>query len=62
MLKGKGAHKPEFDYDIVHKHSLIVYTDLMEYNIVGDTTVPLLRCFLFISTLKSGDIIIMGST
>ena len=60
MLRGKGPHKPEFAYDIVRIHSLMIYTDLIEYNIVGDTKAPLLCCFLFISKLKSGDIITTG--
>ena len=60
MLRGKRPHKPEFAYDIVRIHSLMMYTDLIEYNIVGDTKAPLLRCFLFISKLKSGDIITTG--
>ena len=60
MLRGKGPHKPEFAYDIVRIHSLMIYTDLIEYNIVGNTKAPLLRCFLFISKLKSGDIINIG--
>ena len=60
MLRRKGPHKPEFAYDIVRIHSLMMYTDLIEYNIVGDTNAPLLRCFLFISKLKSGDIITTG--
>ena len=47
MLRGKGPHKPESAYDIVHIHSLMIYTDQIEYNIVGDTKAPLLRCFLF---------------
>ena len=59
-LRGKGPHKPEFAYDIVCIHSLIIYTDLIEYNIVGDTKTPLLRCFPFISKLKFGDIITTG--
>ena len=60
MLRGKGPHKPEFAYDIVRIHSLMIYTDLIEYNIVGDTKAPLLRFFPFISKLKSGDIITTG--
>ena len=60
MLRGKGPHKPEFAYDIVRIHSLMIYTDLIEYNIVGDTKAPLLRRFLFISKLKSGDNITTG--
>ena len=60
MLRGKGPHKSEFPYEIVRIHSLMIYTDLIEYNIVGDTKAPLLRCFPFISKLKSGDIITTG--
>ena len=60
MLRGKGPHKPEFAYDSVRIHSLMIYTDLIEYNIVGDTKAPLRRCFPFISKLKSGDIITTG--
>ena len=60
MLRGKGAHKTKFVYDIIRIHSLMIYTDLIEYNIVGDTKDPLLRCFPFISKLKPGDIITTG--
>ena len=56
LLRGKGPHKPEFAYDIVRIHSLMIYTDLIEYNIVGDTKAPLLLCFPFISKLKSGSL------
>ena len=60
MLRGKGPHKLEFAYDIVRIQSLMIYTDLIEYNIVGDTKTPLLLCFPLISKLKSGDIITTG--
>ena len=60
MLRGKGPHKPKFAYDIVRIHSLKIYTDLIEYNIVGDTKAPLLRYFPFILKLKSGDNITTG--
>ena len=60
MLRGKGPHKPKFAYDIVRIHSLMIFADLTEYNVVGDTKAPLLRCFPFISKLKSGDIITTG--
>ena len=60
MLRGKGPHKREVACDIVRIHSLMIYTDLIEYNIVGDKKAPLLRCFSFISKLKSGDIITTG--
>ena len=59
-LRGKGPHKPDFAYDLVRIHSLMIYTDLIKYNIVGDTKAPLLRCFPSISKLKSGDIITTG--
>ena len=60
ILRRKGPHKPEFAYGIVRMHSLMTYTDLIEYNIVGDTKAPLLYCFPFISKLKAGDIITTG--
>ena len=43
MLRGDGPHKPEFDYDIVHIHFLLIYRDLIEYYIVGNTKATLLR-------------------
>ena len=60
MSRGKGPHKPEFAYDIVRIHSLMIYTDLIEYNIVGDINASLLRCFPFISKLTCGDNITTG--
>ena len=60
MLRGKGLHKPEHAYDLVGKHSLMIYTDLIEYNIVGDTKFSLLPCFRFISRLKAGDFLTTG--
>ena len=60
LMIGKGPHEPEFAYDIVRIHSLMIYSDLVEYNIVVDTKTPLLRCFPFISKLKGGDIITTG--
>ena len=60
LMCGKSPHEPKFAYVIVGIHSLMIYTDIVEYNIVGDTEEPLLRCFAFISKLKSGDIITTG--
>ena len=60
LMIGKGPHETEFAYDIVRILSLMIYSDLVEYNIVGDTKAPLLRCFPFISKLKGGDIITTG--
>ena len=45
MLRGKGPDKPEYAYDIVRIHSLMIYMELIEYSIVGDTKVPLQPCF-----------------
>ena len=59
-LGEKGPHKPEFAYDIVRIHFLMIYTDLIDSSIIGDTKVLLLRCFPFISKLKTGDIITTG--
>ena len=60
MLRGRRPQKPEFGHDIVRIHSLIIYTDLVEYNIIGDTKIVLLRCSLLISKLKNGDILTTG--
>ena len=60
MLRGKGPDKPELAHVIVRIHPLMIYTDLTEYNIKGDTKTPLLGCFLYISKLKAGDIITTG--
>ena len=57
MFRGKGPHKPEFVYDIVRIHALMLYTDLAEYIIVCDSKTLLLRRFPFISKLKSADIL-----
>ena len=60
LMKGKSPHEPQFAYDIVRIHSLMIYSDLVKYNIVGDTKAPLLRCFPFISKLEGGGIIKTG--
>ena len=56
LMKGKGPHEPQFAYDIVRIHSLMIYSNLVENSIFGDTKAPLLRWFPFISKLKGGDI------
>ena len=52
MLRGKGPHKPKFAYDIVRIHSLVIYTDLIEYNIVGDTKTPSCVAFFLIRSSR----------
>ena len=59
MIK-KAPHEPEFAYNVVRIHSLMIYSKLVQYNIVGDTKTPLLRGFHFFSKLKGGDIITTG--
>ena len=60
LMLDKGPHTPLFAYDIVRIHLLMIYTDIVEYDIVGDTKAPFLRCFTFISKVKSGDVITTG--
>ena len=60
LMIGRSPHEPEFTYDIVRIHSLVIHSNIIEYNIVGDTKTPLLRSFPFISKLKGGDTITTG--
>ena len=53
LMKGKGPHEPKIAYDIVRIHSLMIYSDLAEYSIVGDTKAPLLRCLILSLYLKA---------
>ena len=59
-MSGAGPHFLKFLYDLVRIHTLILYNDIVEYNIVGDTKAALLRCIPFISKVKNGDIISTG--
>ena len=49
LMKRESPHELQFAYDIGRIHSLMIYSDLVEYKNVGDTKAPLLRCFPFIS-------------
>ena len=60
MLQEKVPQKREFTDDIVRIHPPMTCTEFAEYNIVGDTKTQLLRCFLFIPKLKTGDFITTG--
>ena len=60
-MSGAGPRFPKFPYDIVQIHTLMMYSDIVEYNIVGDTKAAFfLRCIPFISKVKNGDIISTG--
>ena len=50
VLRGKGPHKLDFACNIVCIHSLMIYTELIEYIVVDDKKASMLRCFLFTST------------
>ena len=46
LMIGEGPREPEFADDIIRSiHSLMTYSALVEYNIVGDTKALLLLCF-----------------
>ena len=60
FMGGTGPHCPKFLYDIVQIHILMIYSDIVESNIVGDTKAALLRCIPFISKIKNEDIISTG--
>ena len=47
-----GVHKPTFAHIVVRIHSLMIYSEIVEFTIAGNTKTPLLRCFPFISKLK----------
>ena len=37
ITKGKGPHYPQHFYDIIRIHSLMIYSDIIEYNTVCDS-------------------------
>ena len=60
FMSGAGPHFPKFPYDILRIHALMIYSDVVEYNIVGDTKAAFLQSIPFISKVKNGDIISTG--
>ena len=60
FMIGGGPHFLKLPYDNVRIHTLMKYSDIVEYKIVGDTKAELLRCIPFISKIKNGDIISTG--
>ena len=59
-MKGKGPHYPQYSYDIIRKHSLMISSDIKEYNKVGDTKTPSLHSIPFNFKVKNGDIMSTG--
>ena len=60
FMSGAGPLFPKFPNDIVRLHTLMMYSDIVQYNIVGDTKAALLRCIPFISKVKNGGFIPTG--
>ena len=60
LISGAGPHFPKIPYDNVRIHTLMIYSDIVDYNIVGGTNTAPLRCIPFISKIKKEDIISTG--
>ncbi len=52
LLFGEGPHESMYPIDILRYHSVMVYADIIEHGIIGDTRAPVLRCFPFTPSLK----------
>ena len=57
FMSGAGPQFPKFPHDSVRIHTLIIYSDIVEYSIAVDTKAALLRCITCVSKAKNGDII-----
>ena len=55
MLRGKVPYKANFTFDFVRIPCLMIYADVIEYNIVAHTKAPELRQLSFFKKLKAGD-------
>ena len=51
IMKRKGPHYPQYSYGIIRIHSLMIYSDVIEYNIVGDKK-KLPYCVVFLLSPK----------
>ena len=60
FMSGACPHFPNFSYDFVRIHTFMIYSDIVEYNILGDPKAAFLGCIPFTSEVKNGDIISMG--
>ena len=40
MMEGKSPYYPQYSYDTIGIHSLMIYSNFIEDNIVGDTKNP----------------------
>ena len=55
-FSSKGPHRSEFPIDVLRFHSVMVYTDIVEFSIIGDTIAPILRCFPFNNKIQRDSI------
>ena len=60
IMKGKGPPYSQYSYDLIRIHSLMICSDIKEYNIIDDTKTPSLRCNPSISKVKEEDKISTG--
>ena len=60
LMTRKGPQETQFSYDNVRIPSLMIYSDLKEYNNIADTKAQLLRCFTFTSKITTGDTVTAG--
>ena len=37
IMKGKGPLYPQYSYDVIRMYSLMIYNDIIEYNLIGDS-------------------------
>lgn len=56
-LSTDGPHIGQYHVDIVHWHALMIYTNVLQHVIVGDTKAPLLRSFPFVTKLRNDEIV-----
>ena len=61
-MSGKGPHYPQCSYDTKRVQSLMICSDIIEYNELVDTRTPLLRCILLISKVKKRTSLLQDST
>ena len=49
IISGKRPHLPQYSYNIIKKDYPMIYSDIIELNIVGDIKATLMRCNPFTS-------------
>ena len=59
-MKSKVPYYPQYSSDIIRIHSSMIYSDIIEYNTLGDTKTTILRCTPINSKVKRKDIYSTG--